>query len=71
MNKTISLLTLSAVLLMSCKNEITCEERDGYTLIQDQGATLGYTPSPTLPIDGYALKALGRDRKGVISDWRV
>ena len=57
MNKKLILLVLFASVLVSCKNEITYDVRDGYTLIhQSKGATLGYSSSPILMADGFAFK---------------
>lgn len=65
-------MALSAVLFMGCQNEITYEKCDGYTLIhQSRGATLGYTSSPIIVIDGYAFKDLNRNGSlDIYEDWR-
>ena len=73
MNKKLILLVLFASVLVSCKNEITYEVRNGYTLIhQSKGATLGYTSSPILTVDGFAFKDLNRNGSlDVYEDWRM
>ena len=73
MNKKLILLVLFASVLVSCKNEITYDVRDGYTLIhQSKGATLGYSSSPILMADGFAFKDLNRNGSlDVYEDWRM
>lgn len=73
MNKKIVCLFLLAVILAGCKNEISYETRDGYTLVhQSRGATLGYSTSPILMVDGFAFKDLNRNGSlDVYEDWRL
>lgn len=59
-------------LLTSCRNEITFEQKSGYTVVhQTRGPVLGYTSASILTIDGYAFKDLNANGKlDVYEDWR-
>ena len=63
---------LLALLAVSCTNNITYEQCDGYTLIwQSRGATLGYTTAPVIKERGFAFKDLDRDGElDIYEDWR-
>ena len=63
---------LVPLLLLSCSNEITYEQKDGYTIVhQTKGPDLGFTSAGILEIDGYAFKDLnGNGELDVYEDWR-
>lgn len=74
MNVRLLLLLAPALTVLSCKgvNEISYEQKDGYTLVhQTKGPTLGYTCAAIVEVDGYAFKDLnGNGSLDVYEDWR-
>ena len=73
MKNTLFWVTLSVLFFAGCANEITYEKVDGYNLVyQSRGATLGYTSSPILTVDGFAFKDLNRNGAlDLYEDWRL
>ena len=73
MKNTLFGVTLSVLFFAGCANEITYEKVDGYNLVyQSRGATLGYTSSPILTVDGFAFKDLNRNGAlDLYEDWRL
>ena len=73
MKRSVLLVILIALSFVSCENQITYEERDGYKVIhQSRGATLGYTSAPILTVEGLAFKDLNRNGNlDLYEDWRV
>ena len=67
------LLPLALLALAGCAPKWTAQDADGYLkIVQQGGATLGYTTAPILEADHYAFKDLNRN--GVLDpyeDWRL
>ncbi len=74
-DKSIILLLTAGFTLTSCAQKWAAEEKDGYTLItQEGGSTLGYNSTSGVSIitkSGFAFKDLNRNGKlDIYEDWR-